>query len=148
MPYCSQCGNAVQDADQFCLRCGAGQKAGVTAEAPPPPTDRTAAVLCYMPYLGWIAAIYVLAGERYRRERDTRFHAFQGLYLMGAWLLYSWVMEDVVETISRPGLRLHRLVRLAYVVLSIYLMVKASRREKYRLPVLGDLADQSLREQR
>jgi uncharacterized membrane protein len=98
--------------------------------------------------VGWIAAISVLAGERYRRERDTRFHAFQGLYLMGAWLLYSWVIEEILDTVVGWPRMLHRMVRLVYVLVSIYLMVKASQREKYRLPVLGDLADQSLREQR
>jgi uncharacterized membrane protein len=122
-----------------------GQKAGGEAGQP---SGRTAAVLCYLPYVGWIAAISVLAGERYRRERDTRFHAFQGLYLMGAWLLYSWVIEEILDTVVGWPRMLHRMVRLVYVLVSIYLMVKASQREKYRLPVLGDLADQSLREQR
>ena len=78
MPFCSQCGNQVDTADVFCAKCGARQP-----NAPPRPADpfasitpRTAAILCYIPGLGWIGSIIVLASERFRGNRVVRFHAF------------------------------------------------------------------------
>ena len=90
MPFCSQCGNKVAEQDIFCARCGSRQP----VTAPPRPSDllaglspRTAAVLCYIPVVGWIAAVVVLAADQFRGNRTLRFHAFQGLYLFVAWLI-------------------------------------------------------------
>ena len=55
-------------------------------------TPRTAAILCYIPVVGWIAAVVVLATDQFRRNRTLRFHAFQGLYLFVAWLIVSEVI--------------------------------------------------------
>src|SRR5690348_9045019 len=93
MPFCSQCGNEVGGADSYCHRCGSRQP---SASAPYPAAGhdplsqmsaRTASILCYVPGIGWIASIVVLASEKFRANRDVRFHAFQGLYLFVAWLL-------------------------------------------------------------
>src|SRR5687768_9113887 len=97
MPFCTQCGNNVASADTFCARCGARQ---VGAASPPPAGNdplrnvsrRTAAMLCYIPLAGWIAAIVVLASPRFQRDRDLRFHAFQGIYLFVVYLLVDWVV--------------------------------------------------------
>ena len=63
MPYCSQCGNQVATSDVYCAICGTRQPV-----TPPPPaadplatmTPRTASMLCYIPVVGWIAAIILL----------------------------------------------------------------------------------------
>ena len=87
MPYCINCGTQVQDVDVYCAHCGTRQKAG-----PPPPRPqndflrgvdaRTASLCCYIPVIGWIACIIVLAASRFRDDREVRFNAFQGLYLL------------------------------------------------------------------
>src|ERR1700691_5878692 len=101
MPYCCQCGTPVRPADKFCGTCGAPQPAssGASAQAGPPKlppeflgdlSGKNASLLCYIPWLGWIAAIIVLASARYKRDaaaaREVRFNAFQGLYLFVASL--------------------------------------------------------------
>ena len=53
---------------------------------------RGASMLCYVPWFGWLASVWVLASERFRTERDVRFHAYQGLYLFVAWLLSHWAV--------------------------------------------------------
>src|SRR5438105_7653090 len=110
MPFCSQCGNQVAAADVFCGRCGARQPAG--AGRPTPAADplaginpRTASILCYIPGVGWIASIIVLASERFRHNRAVRFHAFQGLYLFVAWLMEDWVLRPLFHLI--PNLHIH-----------------------------------------
>jgi uncharacterized membrane protein len=159
MPFCSQCGNQVKDADAFCRRCGAQQPTGVPGAAgeiplrPAPPLSgdllagipaRTAAILCYVPYIGWIAAIIVLASDRFRQDKVVRFHGFQGLYLFVAYLLEDQVMRHVFSRI--PGMHLDALIHMALIGASIFMMVKASHNEAYALPLFGELAHKSVTE--
>jgi uncharacterized membrane protein len=162
MPYCVQCGSAVGGGDQFCARCGGRQSppaqgaahSGASA-APPHPqfppgiSDRNAALLCYIPWVGWVAAIVVLASERFRHDIQTRFHAFQGLYLFVAWLLVEWVISPVLWSDSFP---MHRVIpeslHLVILIAWIFMIIKVSHGEHYRLPILGELADRSVCEQR
>jgi uncharacterized membrane protein len=150
MPFCSQCGNQVTPIDAFCGRCGARQPLGQTGfVAGRDPfagiTPRTASVLCYVPGLGWIASIIVLASQRFRRDRTVRFHAFQGLYLFVAWLMNEMVVRPIFEGMT-PTLHLHSLVAAVLVVASIFMMVKASQDEAYSLPLFGELAERSVTE--
>jgi uncharacterized membrane protein len=121
---------------------------------PPPPagTDslsglnpRTAAILCYVPAIGWIVSIVVLASERFRHHRMVRFHAFQGLYLFVAWLMEDWVFKPMLF-LRIPTLHLHGLIEAVLLVMSIFMMVKASHDEAYALPLFGELAQRSIME--
>jgi uncharacterized membrane protein len=147
MPFCSHCGNAVGAADAFCARCGGAQPAAATqgrsAEALAGLSPRTASILCYIPVVGWIAAIVVLAADRFRAMRPVRFHAFQGLYLGVAWVMNNWVLGRMPWFGRRY---VHDLVSLVLLVASIFMMVKASREETYSLPVIGELAEKSVSE--
>src|SRR5947209_13692959 len=116
MPFCSQCGNQVGAADAFCAHCGARQPAG--AGRPSPSKDplsginsRTASILCYIPGVGWIASIIVLASDRFRQNRAVRFHAFQGLYLFVVWLMEDWVLRPLFRLV--PNLRIHSIIEAA-----------------------------------
>jgi len=151
MPYCVQCGNQVGAGDAFCARCGGKQ--------PPPPnpvsdvlsgmSPRTASLLCYIPVLGWIAAIVVLASTRFRQNMGVRFNAFQGLYLFVAWLIVDWVIGPLTLL---PGTGPHHLVanllKVAIFGAWIFMIVKVSHDQLYKLPILGDLAEKSVSEQR
>jgi len=150
MPFCSQCGNAVQPADTFCGRCGARQPA---AAAPRPLgndplaalSPRTASILCYVPGIGWIAAIFVLAADKFRHDRPVRFHAFQGLYLFVAWLVEQWVIRPMVGRLAGHG-AIPGLIEAVLLGMSIFMMVKASHDEAYALPLFGELAQRSVLE--
>jgi uncharacterized membrane protein len=151
MPFCSQCGNQVGSAI-YCARCGAKQPVG--DGAPPhfaPPNDplaalnpRTASILCYVPVVGWIASIVVLASDRFRHDRIVRFHGFQSLYLFVAWLLDDLVLGPMLLRI--PGFPLHHLIKALLFGMSIFMMVKASHEQAYSLPLFGDLAQKSVAE--
>lgn len=162
MPFCCSCGKAAGDADKFCAICGAPQPVtGGAGQAPAAGflgevSGKNAALLCYIPWLGWIAAIIVLASRRYRRDtadaREVRFHAFQGLYLFVAWLIVDWVVSPVLR-LSMLGMGhafgplgglLHLLVLAAWIVM----IVKVSHAEHYRLPIIGEMAERSVEEQR
>ena len=118
---------------------------------PPNPPDplsgispRTASILCYVPGMGWIAAIIVLASHRFRHVPTVRFHAFQGLYLFVAWLMNDQVLKWALA--PSPFHHLHDLVGLVLFIMAIFMMVKASRDEMYSLPIFGDLAHRSMSE--
>lgn len=149
MPFCSQCGNQVSAEDIFCARCGARQPVAAPVTASKDPlsglTPRTASVLCYVPGIGWIASIIVLASEKFRSQRQVRFHAFQGLYLFVAWLMNQIVLRPLFFGVM-PGFQVFRIVELALLVMSIFMMVKASQDEAYALPLFGELAQRSVTE--
>ena len=147
MAYCCKCGSGVQDTDRFCAKCG-NEQAGRR-----PPSDfassfspRTAAILCYVPWLGWIVAIVVLASNTFRTNRTVRFHAFQGLYLFVAWLIVQWVFKPWDFFMGSPHVPVVEIMKLALLVLSIFMMVKAGEDRPYALPILGELAERSLAE--
>jgi uncharacterized membrane protein len=105
---------------------------------------KTASILCYVPWVGWIAAIVVLASDRFRHDRAVRFHAFQGLYLFVAWLIADQVMRPLLDGIAR--LHIYQLIEAALLGMSIFMMVKAAHDQTYSLPLFGELAQRSMNE--
>ena len=150
MPFCSQCGNQVGTA-LYCAQCGAKQPVEGAAPHATSGRDalaglnpRTASILCYVPGIGWIASIIVLASDRFRHDRSVRFHGFQGLYLFVAWLLDDQVLRPLLQRI--PGFHLHSVVQAVLLGMSIFMMVKAAHDEAYPLPLFGELAQKSVAE--
>jgi uncharacterized membrane protein len=169
MPYCTQCGNEVGKVDLFCGRCGSAQgegeakagpgagasafaaAAGATAGTKSDPLSglnpRNASILCYVPFAGWIASIVVLAAEKFREDREVRFHAFQGLYLFVFWLFVDWVFGPLTR-FSEATRFLGGALKVGVVGVWIFMLVKTSQGQSYRLPILGELAERSVSEQK
>ncbi|MBI2680185.1 MAG: hypothetical protein HYX25_04150 [Candidatus Solibacter usitatus] len=148
MPFCISCGNQVDNAHVFCAKCGARQPV-----AAPPPADplagitpRTAAILCYIPWIGWIGSVIVLASTKFRNDRKVRFHAFQGLYLFVALLLVEWVLTPMFKVIHEPMFRVDKLLQALILFVCVFMIVKASQEETYSLPIIGELAERSAAE--
>src|SRR5580698_9893859 len=151
MPFCSQCGNQVSLADTFCARCGIRQPVMRGAPPPVPGSDplaalnpRTASVLCYVPGIGWIISIIVLAADRFRHDRAVRFHAFQGLYLFVAWLMAAWVLRPMFDVFWMPMMQIYRIVVIVLLGMSVFMMLKAGQNEAFSLPLFGELAQRSV----
>jgi uncharacterized membrane protein len=101
--------------------------------------------------MGWIAAIIVLASPRFSRDRDLRFHAFQGIYLFVAWLLIDWVVEPLMSIPgngSRPARFAVHVLELAVFAAWVWMLVQTSQNQRYSLPLIGELAERSVAEQR
>jgi uncharacterized membrane protein len=160
MPFCTQCGHQCSDSDVYCGVCGARQFAArstASASQPepagPPPdplsglSPRTASILCYIPTVGWIACVIVLAARKFKTEHEVRFHAFQGLYLFAAWLAVSWVVRPLAMTLPSSFVRIDHALEALILGVSIFMMVKASHNEPYVLPIIGELAQRSASEQ-
>jgi uncharacterized membrane protein len=109
-------------------------------------TPRTASMLCYIPFVGWIAAILVLAAQRFQKSPDVRFHAFQGLYLFVAWLLLDWAVLPWFP-FGPHHFFFAPLRTIAHAILFaiwIFMLIKAAHEERYSLPIIGELAERSL----
>lgn len=150
MPFCTNCGAKVDAAASFCYNCGTPQ----THPTPPQPqdflpgmTDRTAAVLCYIPIFGVIPAIIFLASQRYRTNRRIRFEAFQSLYLFIAWLIVSAAAPMFMIGLIGFHAPVLKLIKLGMFLIWVYLLIKTSREEPTHIPVIGELAARSAAEQ-
>lgn len=157
MPYCTQCGREVASSAAFCGNCGARQSAtppgaqsAHTPQGPPPDplaglSPRAAAILCYIPTVGWIPAVIILASRKFKNDQNVRFHAFQGLYLFATWLLLKWV-SPVVDTFPDRFVRVDHILEGLLLAVSIFMIIKASHEETYVLPIIGELAKRSATE--
>ncbi|MBK7930815.1 MAG: hypothetical protein IPJ98_26050 [Bryobacterales bacterium] len=155
MPFCTQCGSQVTPADTYCHQCGSQQPDAAPGAPPPRPSgsqnnftdtidDRTWKTLCYMPGLGWLASVFVLAADRFTRDRTARFHAFQGLYLFVAWLVIDWGLGPAFQFGRSSRLDVEGLVKLALFGVGIFMMIKTWHGQIFRLPIFSELADRSL----
>jgi uncharacterized membrane protein len=115
-------------------------------------SPRTASLLCYVPMLGWLAAIVVLASARFRYDSKVRFNAFQGIYLFVAWLIVHAVGPMFGFSSFWGGSHIYGIVpavlKAAVFCAWIFMIIKASQDEFFKLPILGDLAEKSVSEQR
>jgi uncharacterized membrane protein len=105
---------------------------------------RTASILCYIPWVGGVLAVVVLASERFRRDMPVRFNAFQGLYLFVASLLDQFVIGNIFWPFRH--FQISGLIELAILGMQIFMIVKAAHEQQYSLPVFGELAARSIAE--
>lgn len=158
MPFCTQCGKEVAGTAAFCGNCGARQSPAASAgpapgQFPPGPapdplagmSPRAAAILCYIPTVGWIAAVIVLASRKFKNDHNVRFHAFQGLYLFATWLLVKWV-GPIMDAGPDHFIRVDHILEGILLFVSIFMIIKASHEETYVLPIIGELAKRSATE--
>jgi uncharacterized membrane protein len=146
MPFCSNCGNQVGARDSFCAKCGTRQPIPTlqTQDVLAGISPRTASILCYIPTVGWIACVIVLATQRFRNDTIVRFHAFQGLYLFALWLFVQWAVHPICAALEdSPFIRIDRLMEGTIMGLWIFMIIKAAHEEAYALPLIGDLAQKS-----
>jgi uncharacterized membrane protein len=135
---------------QFCGSCG--QRVGATAAgaaAPPSAaglTDNVAGLLCYI--FGFITGIIFLVMAPYNQNKFIRFHAFQSIFLSIAWVAVV-VVESVINAVliniswgllGIVGL-LWTVLWLGFLAIVVLLMVKAYQGQRFKLPIIGDLAE-------
>jgi uncharacterized membrane protein len=93
-----------------------------------------AGLLCYL--LGIITGIVFLVIEK--ENRDVRFHAYQSL---GTFVIL-FVLSFVVGFVPVIGAFVAFLLSPVSLILWIVLMVKAFQGERFKLPVVGDWAEE------
>jgi uncharacterized membrane protein len=101
-------------------------------------------------YFSFIPAIAFLAFEKFKKNRYVRFHSWQSIYLWIAVILIGVVLRILITLFSvvpRIGYLLGWLVvaltGLALFMLWLVLIVKALLGERFQVPLLGVLAENS-----
>ena len=135
MAFCPTCGTQIADG-ATCPKC-------VSAAAPAAGglTDNVAGALAYVTI---IPAIVFLVLEPFNKKRFVRFHSFQCIFFAIAWTVL-WVILAVVGHIPLLGwatVLLWPLVSLAGFVIWLILVLKAYQGQMFKLPVIGDMAEQ------
>lgn len=146
-PYCSA---QMPETAAFCPGCGCSMQApkratgkiGLLAE-------NMAGALAYLTF---IPAIVFLVLKPYNKNFFVRFHSAQCLALWAAALLTATVLRlagFVLVTVPLVGPLLVVLISvvagLAGVLLWVVLVIKALRGEVFKLPAVGDFAEQYAR---
>ena len=100
-----------------------------------------ASALCYA--LGFITGILFLVLDPYKNNRNIRFHAWQSIFLSVFYVIVSILLGVLFAATWAWGslFMLSALIRLAFFVLWIFLMYKAYNNQRFKLPVIGDLAE-------
>ena len=99
-------------------------------------TDNIAGALAYIPIIGLIFLLI----EPYNRNRLIRFHAFQSLFLLAAAIVTNIVIS-VLTSMMWSLYFLWAIIRLAYLVLWLFMMFKTYSGVKVVLPIIGPLAE-------
>ncbi len=140
MAFCNMCGAQIADGATTCAACGS-RGAVVPAVAASGLADNVAGMLAYFTI---IPAIVFLVLEPYNRSRFVRFHAWQSIFFNVAWWIL-WIGLRIVVHIPFLGfltLLVWPLVGLGGFIVWIILVIKANQGQMFKLPVIGDLAQQ------
>jgi uncharacterized membrane protein len=95
-------------------------------------------------YITIIPAIIFLIVEPYNRSPYVRFHAWQCIFMAIAWFAVDVAIGIFGRFMSFMGLLafgLYPLVALVMLILWIMVLIKAFNGERFKLPIIGDLAE-------
>lgn len=142
MAFCPTCGTQIADG-AACPKCagGAAQSAAVVVPAAAGLTDNVAGALAYVTI---IPAIIFLVLEPFNKKRFIRFHSFQCIFYSVAWMVIDIVLAIIgrIPFLGWATLFLWPLVTLALLVILLILALKAYQGQMFKLPVIGDIAEQ------
>jgi uncharacterized membrane protein len=117
---------------------------GVSATAAAPAAGLADNVAGALAYVTIIPAILFLVLEPFNRRRFIRFHSFQCIFFAIAWTVV-WIVLAFIGHIPFLGwatLLLWPLISLAGFVIWLILVIKAYQGKMFKLPMIGDMAEQ------
>lgn len=134
MAFCSGCGIALDDTASFCPQCGRprGRDGAMLRAGAAPISDNLAGALAYF----LIPAIVFLLVAPYRDNRFVRFHCFQSI----AFAIVSLIPRFALY-VPVAGLLLWPALESALFIVWVILFVKALRGQKFKLPLVGEWAE-------
>ena len=107
-----------------------------------------AGLLSYV--VGWVTGLIFFLIEK--ENKFVQFHAMQSMVVFGGLFVLNIVMTVFMGILAAVSLGLliplfslvNSLMMLAGLILWILLMVKAHQGEKFKLPVVGDIAEKNI----
>ena len=150
MPFCSSCGTDVGTGVKFCPKCGTasdGSAANPQAAAPPsamaapsPSAIPNENMMGALAYFTIIPPILFLVMEPYNKNSFIRFHSFQCLFFAAAAFVVN-IVSTIFGMIPFIGWMIALFVPLGLVLVWALVAFKAFSGERFKLPVIGDLAE-------
>lgn len=139
------CGAAVPEGSRFCPTCGKDSSGGAAPVASTTSggsglTDNVAGGLCYVTI---IPAIIFLIMEPYNRNKFIRFHAWQSIFLTIAAIVVN-IGVSIVGGIGLGWIAymlIEPLISIIFLVAWLVCLINAFQNKKFKLPVIGDLAE-------
>ena len=141
MSTCS-CGTSIPADAKFCPSCGKTGDGGSSQTSSTGLQENIVGLLCYITF---IPALIFLLIEPYNKNRFVRFHAFQSIFFSIASIVVNVALQMATSFMSVMAIVLLPvaiLLGLAFFVFWIVCLIKAFNHEKYKLPVIGELAEQ------
>jgi uncharacterized membrane protein len=96
-------------------------------------------------YLSPVPAIAFLVLVPYKKSSYVRFHAWQSIFLTFVAVIVSWLLQILVESSGLLGAQLFMpgtiLVMLLWLLVWILCVLKALNGKRFRLPIIGALAE-------
>jgi uncharacterized membrane protein len=135
---CPVCNTESGSTSAFCPNCGANTSTGTAAAIPVQQSGLSETAAGAIAYITIIPAIFFLAMEPYNRSSFVRFHAWQSIFLGVAAI----AIHLILGVIPIVGWILLAPASLAFLVLWIMMVLKASKGELYKLPLIGNFAEQ------
>jgi uncharacterized membrane protein len=135
---CPACKAETGSDSAFCPHCGANTATGVGSAAAQQGglSENAAGVVAYITI---IPAIIFLVMVPYNRSSFIRFHAWQSIFFG----ITVAVVHFVLGVIPILGWLLLLPVGVAFLILWIFVMIKASKGERYKIPFIGNFAEQA-----
>ena len=99
--------------------------------------ENVAGLLCYV--AGWVSGLVFFLIEK--DSKFVKFHAMQSIITFVPLMIVWLVVRGIFYLIPFVGWVITSLVGVLFLVLWIVLMIKAYQGEKFKLPVIGDLAE-------
>ena len=160
--FCHQCGAPLSAAAGGASGESGSEGADIPPrDYPPPPvyagqpasssaglSENAAAAIAYLTI---IPAIIFLVIEPYNRMPLVRFHSWQSIGLcLGAFVLQALISVAEIILHFIPGIVLlftlvHLVIGLGLFLVWLFLIIKASKGEWYKLPIIGDFAEKQAR---
>ena len=91
-------------------------------------------------YLTFIPAIIFLVVAPYNTNPKVKFHAWQSIFLTGAWICV-WVVDIVLAFVPIIGWLIMLVLGLGLFILWLISIIKAFQGQKFVIPVIGPLAE-------
>lgn len=99
--------------------------------------ENVAGALCYV--LGWVTGIVFYIMEK--ENKTVRFHAVQSIIVFLPLMIVVGILQVILLFIPFIGWAISGLMGLLVFILWLVLMFKAYQGEKFKLPIVGDIAE-------
>ena len=145
---CPQCHAVMPEDAAFCPGCG--RRRIVVSAAVKPPARFRDNLMAALAYVSFVPAVLLLWLHSYKSNRLVRFHAVQSIFFAITTVLFAIVVRilfALLLLIPRFGYLFACLAvfvaAVAAVMVWLVLLIKALQGERFKLPVIGRLAERA-----